>query len=32
MMNVYDYSENNIFLEWWYKLRFDYQIFTVKLN
>jgi hypothetical protein len=32
MSYVYDYSENNPFLDWWHKLRYEYQIHNLKLN
>jgi hypothetical protein len=32
MAYIYDYSENYTFSEWWHKLRYEYQIYTLKLN
>ena len=26
MVYVYDYSENNAFLDWWHKLRYEYKV------
>ena len=32
MVYVYDYSEDNTFLGWWHKLRYEYQIISLKVN